>query len=150
MIMTHLQCTRPAPYHGTGRHCPDHEHGGTARGHLTRASVLEVRMQDFVRTARAKGLRPFAISTRHVLRNALMPVITLAGLHIGGMLGGAVVVETVFSWPGLGRLALESILARDFKVLMGILLLSSLLVVLVNILIDLIQSLLDPRIEDMR
>ena len=114
---------------------------------ITRASMLEVRSQDFVRTARAKGLRPRQINFRHVLRNALIPVTTLAGLHIGGILGGAVVVETVFTWPGLGRLAIESIMARDFRVLMGILLLSSLLVIAVNILIDLVHSLLDPRIE---
>ncbi|MET3927880.1 ABC transporter permease [Devosia sp. 2618] len=114
---------------------------------ITRASMLEVRNQDFVRTARAKGLRPREITFRHILRNALIPVTTLAGLHFGGILGGAVVVETVYSWPGLGRLAVESVMARDFKVLIGILLFSSLLVVLVNILIDLLHSLLDPRIE---
>lgn len=114
---------------------------------ITRASMLEVRAQDFVRTARAKGLRPGEITFRHILRNALIPVTTLAGLHFGGILGGAVVVETVYSWPGLGRLAVESVMARDFKVLMGILLFSSLLVVVVNILIDLLHSLLDPRIE---
>lgn len=114
---------------------------------ITRAAMLEVRSQDFVRTARAKGLRPRQITFRHVLRNALIPVTTLVGLHIGGILGGAVVIETVFTWPGLGRLAIELIMARDFRVLMGILLLSSLLVIAVNILIDLVHSLLDPRIE---
>ncbi|OZI71661.1 ABC transporter permease [Bordetella genomosp. 12] len=114
---------------------------------ITRAAMLEVRSQDFVRTARAKGLRPARISVRHVLRNALIPITTLAGLHIGGILGGAVIIETVFSWPGLGRLAVESIMARDFTVLMGILLLSSLLVILVNIVLDLLHAVLDPRIE---
>ncbi|WP_182086149.1 ABC transporter permease [Aureimonas sp. ME7] len=117
---------------------------------ITRASMLEIRSQDFVRTARAKGLRSREITARHVLRNALIPVTTLAGLHIGGILGGAVVIETVFNWPGLGRLALESIMARDFKVLMGILFLSSLLVIAVNIAIDLVHSVLDPRVEASR
>lgn len=114
---------------------------------ITRAAMLEVRAQDFVRTARAKGLRGTQITIRHVLRNALIPVTTLAGLHIGGILGGAVVIETVFAWPGLGRLAVEAIMARDFKVLLGILFFSSLVVVVVNIAVDLIHSLLDPRIE---
>lgn len=114
---------------------------------ITRAAMLEVRSQDFVRTARAKGLRGAQITLRHVLRNALIPVTTLAGLHIGGILGGAVVIETVFAWPGLGRLAVEAIMARDFKVLLGILFFSSLLVVVVNIVVDLVHSLLDPRIE---
>lgn len=114
---------------------------------ITRAAMLEVRSQDFVRTARAKGLRPNEIAIRHVLRNALIPVTTLAGLHVGGILGGAVVIETVFAWPGLGRLAVEAIMSRDFKVLLGILFFSALVVVVVNIVVDLIHSLLDPRIE---
>lgn len=114
---------------------------------LTRAAVMEVAQQDFVRTARAKGLSAFAVARRHVLRNALLPVTTLAGVHIGGILGGAIVVETVFSWPGLGRLAFEAVLRRDFDVLLGVLLLSSLLVILVNIAVDLLHAWLDPRIE---
>ena len=114
---------------------------------LTRASMLEVNRQDFVRTAHAKGLTPRAVALRHVLRNALIPVTTVAGLNVGTLLGGAVVVETVFSWPGLGRLAYESVMARDFVVLLGILVLSSLLVILANILVDLLQTLLDPRIR---
>ncbi len=113
---------------------------------LTRAAMLEVRGQDFVRTARAKGLAPFAINARHVLPNALIPVTTMAGLHIGNMLGGAVVVETVYSWPGLGRLAFEAVMGRDFQVLLGILLLSSVLVILANLAVDLVQAWLDPRI----
>ncbi|HRJ69557.1 MAG TPA: ABC transporter permease [Beijerinckiaceae bacterium] len=114
---------------------------------LTRAAVLEVAAQDYVRTARAKGLSAFAVGTRHVLRNALVPVTTLAGMHIGGILGGAVVAETVFSWPGLGRLAFESVLRRDYNVLLGVLLLSSILVIVANLIVDLIQAWLDPRIE---
>jgi len=114
---------------------------------LTRAAVMEVAQQDFVRTARAKGLSAFAVGRRHVLRNALLPVTTLAGMHIGGILGGAVVAETVFSWPGLGRLAFEAVMRRDYNVLLGVLLLSSLLVILVNILVDLLHAWLDPRID---
>lgn len=114
---------------------------------LTRASMLEVSRQDFVRTAVAKGLHPLRVACRHVLRNALIPVTTVAGMHFGTLLGGAVVVETVFSWPGLGRLAFESVMARDYTVLLGILLLSSLLVILANMLVDLLHAWLDPRIQ---
>lgn len=113
---------------------------------LTRAAMLETRNQDFVRTARAKGLSPLRITLSHILRNALIPVTTMAGMHFGNMLGGAVVVETVFSWPGLGRLAFEAVMARDFNVLLGILLLSSLVVIVVNGIVDLVQARLDPRI----
>lgn len=114
---------------------------------LTRAAMLEVSHQDFVRTATAKGLTPVAITLRHVLRNALIPVTTVAGMHFGTLLGGAIVVESVFSWPGLGRLALESVLARDYNVLLGILLLSSLMVIVANMLVDLLHAWLDPRIQ---
>lgn len=114
---------------------------------LTRASMLEVSRQDFVRTAHAKGLAPASVTFRHVLRNALIPVTTVAGMHFGALLGGAVVVEVVFSWPGLGRLALESVMARDYNVLLGILFLSSLLVIVANMLVDLLQAWLDPRIQ---
>ena len=115
---------------------------------LIRASMLEVARQDYVRTALAKGLSPARISIMHVLRNALIPVTTVAGVHFGILLGGAVVAETVFAWPGLGSLALQTVLARDFNVLLGILLLSSFLVIVVNILTDLLHGLLDPRIRD--
>ncbi|TCQ08981.1 peptide/nickel transport system permease protein [Rhizobium sp. PP-F2F-G36] len=113
---------------------------------LTRASMLEVKNQDFVRTAYAKGLTPFRVTSRHILRNALIPITTMAGMHVGGMLGGAVVVETVYSWPGLGRLAFEAVMARDFTVLLGILLLSSLLVIAANAAVDLLHAWVDPRI----
>lgn len=113
---------------------------------LTRASMLEVQRQDFMRTAQAKGLHPFLIQLRHALRNALVPVTTVAGMHLGNLLGGAVVTETVFGWPGLGRLALEAVLARDFSTLLGVLLLSSFLVIVANMLIDLLHAWLDPRI----
>jgi peptide/nickel transport system permease protein len=114
---------------------------------LTRAAMLEEQAQDYVRTAAAKGLSPLTITIHHVLRNALLPVTTMAGMHFGGLLGGAVVVETVYSWPGLGRLAFEAVMGRDFNVLLGILLLSSLLVIVANVTVDLIQAWLDPRIE---
>lgn len=114
---------------------------------LTRATMLEVQQQDYVRTARAKGVPPFVVQTRHVLRNALIPVTTMAGVHVGNLLGGAVVVETIFGWPGMGRLALEAVLARDFAVLMGILLMSSILVIVLNALVDLLHTVLDPRME---
>ncbi|MER9469031.1 ABC transporter permease [Mesorhizobium sp. M0482] len=113
---------------------------------LTRAAMLEVQSQDYVRTAAAKGLPPAIITIRHVLRNALIPITTTAGMHVGGMLGGAVVVETVYSWPGLGRLAFEAVMGRDFTVLLGILLLSSLLVIIANATVDLLHAWLDPRI----
>ena len=114
---------------------------------LTRAAFLEVSRLDFVRTANAKGLHPWRVTTRHVLRNALIPVTTVAGLHLGAMLGGAVVIESVFGWPGLGRLAFESVMARDHIVLLGILLMSSLLVIAANLAVDLLQLLLDPRVN---
>jgi peptide/nickel transport system permease protein len=113
---------------------------------LTRAAMLEVQRQDFMRTAQAKGLHPFMIQLHHALRNALIPVTTVAGMHLGNLLGGAVVVETLFGWPGMGRLALEAVLARDFSVLLGVLLLSSLLVIVANMMIDLLHAWLDPRI----
>ncbi|CAH1693561.1 Putative peptide transport system permease protein BAB2_1050 [Hyphomicrobiales bacterium] len=114
---------------------------------LTRATMLEVRDEDYVRTAEAKGLSPYTITRYHVLRNALLPVTTMAGVHLGAMLGGAIVIETVFNRPGMGRLAFESVLNRDFNVLLGVLLFSSLLVIIANILVDLLHAWLDPRIE---
>jgi len=114
---------------------------------LTRASMVEVQTQDYVRTARAKGLSPGRVTWRHVLRNALLPVTTVAGTHVGGLLGGAAVAETVFSWPGIGRLTLEAIQAREYRVLLGVLLLSSVLVIMANIVVDLLHQRLDPRIR---
>ncbi|QPF74114.1 ABC transporter permease [Roseateles sp. DAIF2] len=114
---------------------------------LTRAAMLEVASLDYVRTAAAKGLAPWRITLQHILRNALLPVTTMAGMHMAGLLGGAVVVETVYSWPGLGRLAFESVQSRDFSVLLGVLCLSSLLVIAMNAAVDLLQAWLDPRIE---
>jgi peptide/nickel transport system permease protein len=117
---------------------------------LTRAAMLEVQRQDFVRTAEAKGIHPFFVTVRHVLRNALIPMTTVAGMHFGTLLGGAVLTETVFSWPGLGSLAFDAVRGRDYAVLLGVLLLSSFLVVVANVITDLLQVWLDPRIETVR
>lgn len=113
---------------------------------LVKASVLEVLDLDYVRTARAKGLSPWRVTFRHILRNALLPLTTVVGTHVGGLLGGAAVAETVFGWPGIGRLTLEAVQAREYRVLLGILLLSSLLVIVANVLVDLLHARLDPRI----
>jgi peptide/nickel transport system permease protein len=111
-----------------------------------RASMLEVLTLDFVRTARSKGLSETAVVVRHVLRNALLPMITLLGLQAGTMLGGSVVVESVFALPGLGRLAYESVVQRDLNTLLGIVFVSALLVIAVNFVVDLLYARLDPRI----
>ena len=114
---------------------------------LMRASVLDQYAMDYVVTARAKGLTENQIARRHVFRNAALPVVTMAGVQIGGLLGGSVVVETVFAWPGLGLLAYESLFARDLNLLLGIFFISACLVVAVNLIVDLVYTLLDPRIE---
>ncbi len=113
---------------------------------IMRASMLEVLNLDFVRTARSKGLDETRIVTRHVLRNALLPMVTLIGLQAGTMLGGSVVVESVFSLPGLGRLAYEAVVQRDLNTLLGIVFISALLVIIINFLVDLVYARLDPRI----
>ncbi|MBR0655366.1 ABC transporter permease [Plastoroseomonas arctica] len=113
---------------------------------IMRASMLEVQGMDFVRTARAKGLSETRIVARHVLRNALLPMVTLIGLQAGTMLGGSVVVESVFTLPGLGRLAYESVVQRDLNTLLGIVFVSALLVIAVNFVVDLLYARLDPRI----
>jgi len=114
---------------------------------LVRSSMLEVLRQDYVRTARAKGLRDRLVIYRHALRNALIPVVTVLGLQFGALLGGAVVVETVFSRPGIGRLAVTSILSKDFQVTQGTVLMSAVFYTLVNIAVDFSYALLDPRIR---
>lgn len=114
---------------------------------LMRAAMIEVRRQDFVRTAVAKGGRPTRVLLAHVLRNALLPLVTMLGVQASAVVGGAVLVETVFSWPGLGRLAFEALFQRDFNLLLGILLCSSAVVVVVNWIVDAIYVRLDPRIR---
>ena len=114
---------------------------------LSRASMLEVLQSDYVRTARAKGLAERAVVYKHALRNAVIPVVTIAGLQFGSLLSGALLVETVFNWPGLGRLAFDSILRRDTSVLLGVLLMAAVLVVIVNLITDVAYGLIDPRIR---
>ena len=114
---------------------------------LARASMLEVLGTDYVRTARAKGLAENVVLYKHALKNALGPLVTVAGLQFSAVMSGAVVVEAVFNWPGLGTLALQSILARDTPTVMGILFFSSLVVVVVNILTDITLRTIDPRIR---
>lgn len=114
---------------------------------LTRASMLEVQDMDFVRTARAKGLTPTRILRAHTLRNAILPVITFAGIQAGQLVGGSIVIETVFAWPGIGRLAFEALLQRDYNLLLGVFFLTSVMVIVFNLVTDLVYSLVDPRIE---
>ena len=115
---------------------------------MTRASMLEVASMDFVKTARAKGVPDKLIQRRHILRNALLPVVTLAGLQAGQMIGGAVLTETVFAWPGIGRLMFDALLQRDYNLLLGVFLVSAMLVIAMNILTDIIYRMIDPRIGE--
>lgn len=114
---------------------------------LSRASMLEVSRLDFVKTARAKGLPERQVLVRHILRNALLPVVTYAGIHAGGLVGGSIVVETIFAWPGVGRLAFEAVSQRDYSILLGVFFVISVIVVSINLLTDFIYAYVDPRIE---
>ena len=114
---------------------------------MMRASMLEVAGADFVKTARAKGLAEGIITRRHVARNALLPVVTLAGLQAGQLVGGAVLTETVFAWPGIGRLMFEALAQRDYAVLLGVFFVSSAMVVALNLITDIVYRAVDPRIE---
>ncbi len=113
---------------------------------MTRSAVLDVLREDYVRTARAKGLGELWVLGRHALRNAFIPILTLLGLQSGQLMGGAVLTETVFAWPGLGRLMVKAIFARDYVLLQGAVLVFALAFVIVNLLVDLSYGLLDPRI----
>jgi peptide/nickel transport system permease protein len=113
---------------------------------LTRSAVLDVLREDYVRTARAKGVGEAWVLGRHALRNALIPIITLVGLQSGQLMGGAVLTETVFAWPGLGRLMVKAIFARDYVLLQGAVLVFALAFVIINLLVDLSYGLLDPRV----
>lgn len=115
---------------------------------MVRSSMLEELGQDYVRTARAKGLRETAVVYRHALRNGLIPVLTVVGLQFGSLLAGAIVTETIFSWPGLGRLTLQAISARDYPLTQGCLLLIAATYILVNLLTDILYGLLNPRIRN--
>jgi len=114
---------------------------------MTRATMLETIRQDYVRTARAKGLREFVVIVKHALRNALIPIVTVIGLQMGALLGGAVLTETVFSWPGIGSYIVEGILVSDYPRVQGAVLLIGTIFVLVNLIVDLLYCYLDPRIQ---
>ena len=114
---------------------------------LSRSSMLDVLGSDFIRTARAKGLADRVVMYKHALRNALLPVVTVLGLQFGNVMAGAILVETVFNWPGLGRLAFESVLRRDYPTILGLLLFSSIVVVVMNLLTDVAYRMIDPRIK---
>jgi len=114
---------------------------------MTRSSMLEVLGQDYVRTARAKGLREFFVIYRHALKNAFIPVVTVIGLQFGTLLGGAVLTESVFGWPGIGLLMVDSIFARDYPVVQGVVLVFATLFILLNLLVDIFYAYLDPRIH---
>ena len=114
---------------------------------LTRAAMLEVAEQDFVKTARAKGISERQVARRHILRNALIPLITYAGLQASILVGGNVLVENVFSWPGVGTLAYEAVASRDNPLLLGIFIVTAILVSLFNLVTDIAYSVADPRVE---
>jgi ABC-type dipeptide/oligopeptide/nickel transport system permease component len=114
---------------------------------LTRSAVLEVLRADYIRTARAKGLSEALVVAKHTFKNAAIPVVTITGLQFGSLLGGAVVTETVFAWPGIGRLAIQSIYNRDYPVVQSAVFLSAVLFIVLNLLIDLLYGLLDPRVR---
>ena len=114
---------------------------------ITRSSLLEVLRMDYIRTARAKGLHERTVILAHALRNAFIPTLTVMGLAFAGLMSGAIMTETIFAWPGIGRLFIQSMYARDYPVLMGILMMGSFMVVFFNLLADLVYGWLDPRIS---
>ena len=114
---------------------------------LVRSGMLDILREDYIRTARAKGLREPAVCVRHAFRNTLIPVVTMVGLTFGRMLGGSIVTETVFSWPGVGRLAVGAVSARDYPVVQASVIVLSIWIVLANLIVDLIYAFIDPRIR---
>ncbi|MDQ3386096.1 MAG: ABC transporter permease [Actinomycetota bacterium] len=114
---------------------------------MTRSSMLEVMNEDYVRTARAKGVVPWRVVFKHALRNAMLPTVTVIGLQVGLLMGGAVITETIFAWPGVGQIAYESINRRDYAMIQGVVLYGALLFMLVNLLVDLLYAVLDPRVR---
>jgi len=114
---------------------------------MTRSSMLEVLRQDYIRTARAKGLSEWLVILKHALKNAFLPVLTVIGLQFGYLLGGAVMTETVFSWPGVGRYIYQAIMARDFPVVQGSITVIALIFVLINLIVDILYTVVDPRIR---
>jgi ABC-type dipeptide/oligopeptide/nickel transport system permease component len=115
---------------------------------LTRSSVLEVLREDYIRTAVAKGLSRRKVLVKHALRTGLIPLITVAGIQFGTLLGGAIIVETVFAWPGIGRLLIDAVSARDFPLIQGIILLIATGFVLVNLVVDMLYAVVDPRVRE--
>jgi peptide/nickel transport system permease protein len=114
---------------------------------MTRSSMLEVMGEDYVRTARAKGVIPWRVIFKHALRNAMLPTVTVIGLQVGLLMGGAVITETIFSWPGVGQIAYESIYRRDYAMIQGVVLYAAALFVLVNLMVDILYAVLDPRVR---
>lgn len=114
---------------------------------MTRSSMLEVLRQDYVRTARAKGLHERAVVLKHAFRNALIPIVTVTGLQFGSLLGGAVLTESVFAWPGIGRLMVDSIIARDYPVVQGAVLIVALAFIMINLVVDVLYAYVDPTIR---
>jgi len=114
---------------------------------MTRSSMLEVMNEDYVRTARAKGVIPWRVIVKHALRNAMLPTITVIGLQVGLLMGGAIITETIFSWPGIGLYAYNSISARDYASIQGVVLYGALLFVLINLVVDILYAILDPRVR---
>lgn len=114
---------------------------------MTRSSMLEVMGEDYVRTARAKGVVPWRVVFKHALRNAMLPTVTVIGLQAGLLMGGAVITETIFSWPGVGQIAYDSVNRRDYAMIQGVVLYGATLFVLVNLLVDILYAVLDPRVR---
>jgi ABC-type dipeptide/oligopeptide/nickel transport system permease component len=114
---------------------------------MTRSSMLEVMNEDYVRTARAKGVVPWRVVFKHALRNAMLPTITVIGLQVGLLMGGAILTETIFSWPGIGLYAYQSVSSRDYASIQGVVLYGALLFVLINLLVDILYAVLDPRVR---
>jgi len=114
---------------------------------MTRSSMLEIMNEDYVRTARAKGVVPWRVIVKHALRNAMLPTITVIGLQVGLLMGGAIITETIFSWPGIGLYTYTSISSRDYASIQGVVLYGALLFVLINLLVDILYAVLDPRVR---
>ena len=114
---------------------------------ITRASVLDALESNYVVTARAKGLRERIVVYRHVLKNALIPIITISGLQLGALLGGAILTESVFAWPGLGLLLLDSIYSRDYPLIQGIIIFYAIILILINLIVDIAYAFIDPRVR---
>ena len=122
-------------------------HIGATLSRFTRAAMLEVLHEDYIRTARAKGLPGWGVIAKHAIRNALIPIVTVLGIQFGRLLGGAVIVESVFAWPGIGRMVLQAVLNRDYLLVQGTLLLLVVAFILINLIVDLLYGVLDPRIR---